>query len=414
MVSEATRERIDEVYRLESRRAFATLVRLLRDFDLAEESLHEAFVAAVEQWPEAGVPDNPRAWLVSTARFKAVDVVRRRQRFDAARVEIARPIDDSSEHDRHHDDEKLVDDRLRLIFACCHPALAPPVQVALTLREVCGLTTEDIASAFLVPPATMAQRLVRGKAKIRDAGIPFEVPTLADLPERLDAVLSVVYLVFSEGYSASSGDSVTRVELSAEAIRLGRLLCELHRDGEVFGLLAMMLLHESRRAARSTEDGDLILLEDQDRGLWNRGMIAEGLLWASRALSVESVGPYAIQAAIAREHAIAASSAETNWSRVVSWYDLLKQAAPSPIIDLNRAVAVAMSDGAQAGLNLIDQLLADGELAHFHLAHAARADLLRRVGATSLAKQAYERAMGLAKQEPERRFLQMRMRQLEN
>jgi RNA polymerase sigma-70 factor (ECF subfamily) len=401
---------IDEIYRVESRRVFATLIRLLGDFDLAEEALHDAFMSAVESWPRDGVPANPRAWLVSAGRFKAIDTMRRRARFDASLSTLATRLNDQSAPDATGDDE-LRDDQLRLIFTCCHPALAPETQIALTLREVCGLTTEEIARAFLASSPTIAQRIVRGKAKIRDAGIPYEIPSAADLPERLDTVLSVVYLVFNEGYSASSGDSLTRADLSAEAIRLGRLLHELRPDAEVTGLLALMLLQESRRMARTNESGDLILLEDQDRSLWNRPMIEEGTELVEQAMASGPVGVYVIQAAIAAVHANAVHSADTDWRRIVALYDVLLRANASPIVALNRAVAVAMRDGPQAGLELIDETLR-GELAGYHLAHAARADLLRRLGNAVEARESYERALALARLDPERRFLANRLREL--
>jgi RNA polymerase sigma-70 factor (ECF subfamily) len=402
-------EWVDDLYRTESRRVFATLIRLLSDFDLAEEALHEAFAAAVEQWTREGVPKNPRAWLVSTGRFKAIDAVRRRTRFNNALADLLKSPESDNLLDGMDDVE---DDRLRLIFTCCHPALASSTQVALTLREICGLTTEEIASAFLSTPPTIAQRIVRGKAKIRDARIPYEVPAIADLPERLDAVLSVIYLVFNEGYSASSGDSVTRADLSGEAIRLGRLLVELLPDPEVVGLLALMLLQESRRTARSSPEGDLILLEDQDRSLWNREQIAEGKALVEQTLSARQVGVYAIQAAIAAVHAEASSAGATDWAQIVALYDLLAQATPSPVIELNRAVAVAMRDGPLAGLQIVDGILIQGDLAEYHLAHAARADLCRRLGKTIDARASYQRALALAQQEPERRFLKNRLRDL--
>jgi RNA polymerase sigma-70 factor (ECF subfamily) len=402
---------IDDIYRQESRRVFATLIRLLGDFDLAEEALHDAFIAAVEQWPREGIPANPRAWLVSAGRFKAIDAIRRRKRHDASLAELADRMDSEPEPIREQDGA-LADDRLRLIFTCCHPAIAPEVQVALTLREVCGLRTEEVASAFLASPATIAQRIVRGKAKIRDAGIPYEAPSLSDLPDRLDSVLAVIYLVFNEGYSASSGDAVTRPALSDEAIRLGRLLVELLPDSEAQGLLALMLLQESRRLARNTPDGDLVLLEDQDRLLWNRDQIAEGKRLVQQALASNRVGAYAIQAAIAAVHAEAAHASETDWAQIVALYTLLMRAEPSAIVELNRAVAVAMRDGPQAGLVLIDQILSEGKLSDYHLAHAARADLLRRLGRTSDARNAYRQALALAKQLPERRFLEKRLRDL--
>jgi RNA polymerase sigma-70 factor, ECF subfamily len=402
-------EWVDDLYRTESRRVFATLIRLLSDFDLAEEALHEAFAAAVEQWTREGVPKNPRAWLVSTGRFKAIDAVRRRTRFNNALADLLKSPESDNLLDGMDDVE---DDRLRLIFTCCHPALASSTQVALTLREICGLTTEEIASAFLSAPPTIAQRIVRGKAKIRDARIPYEVPAIADLPERLDAVLSVIYLVFNEGYSASSGDSVTRADLSGEAIRLGRLLVELLPDPEVVGLLALMLLQESRRTARSSPEGDLILLEDQDRSLWNREQIAEGKALVEQTLSSRQVGVYAIQAAIAAVHAEASSAGATDWAQIVALYDLLAQATPSPVIELNRAVAVAMRDGPLAGLQIVDGILIQGDLAEYHLAHAARADLCRRLGKTIDARASYQRALALAQQEPERRFLKNRLRDL--
>lgn len=405
-------ELVAEVYRSESRRVFATLVRLLRDFDLAEEMLHEAFTAAVERWPGEGVPENPRAWLVSAGRFKGIDALRRRARFDDSLGEIARRAEVVESALLSVDDDRITDDRLRLIFTCCHPALSPEVQIALTLREVCGLTTEEIATAFLVAPAAMAQRIVRGKAKIRDARIPYQVPGIADMPERLESVLSVCYLVFNEGYSASSGDSVTRPDLSGEAIRLGRLLSELLPDAEVLGLIALLLLHESRRPARTTPDGDLILLEDQDRSLWNRDFIGEAQRLIERSLSSGPVGVYTIQAAISAVHAEAPSAAATNWERIVGWYDLLNEASPSPIIELNRAVAIAMRDGPSAGLARIDSLLGRGVRSNYHLAHAARADFCRRLGRTSDATASYHRALSLAKQEPERRFLEKRLREL--
>ncbi len=398
---------VEHIYRTESRRVLASLIRILGDFERAEEAMQEAFAVAVEQWPQA-LPDNPRAWLVSTGRFKAIDALRRQGRFDAALGELAqrlerpeRPVDD------------VDDDRLRLIFTCCHPALAQETQVALTLREVCGLTTEEIASAFLTTPSTLAQRIVRGKAKIRTAGIPYQVPDHADLPERLDAVLTVIYLVFNEGYAASSGDMLMRTDLADEAIRLGRLLVELLPDPEACGLLALMLLHESRRAARTAPTGDLILLEDQDRTLWNRSYIAEGMALVQRALANEQVGVYAIQAALAAVHAAAPSAQATDWHRIVTLYDLLLEANPSPVVALNRAVAVAMRDGPRAGLVLIDDLLDRGELADYHLAHAAKADLCRRLGQAPLARTAYRRALALTKQEPQRRFLEKRLDELD-
>jgi RNA polymerase sigma-70 factor, ECF subfamily len=400
------------VYSTESRRVFATLIRLLGDFDLAEEALHDAFVSAAEQWPASGVPANPRAWLVSAGRFKAIDALRRRARFDASLDAIARRVDELAGEKTSDGDEDIDDDRLRLIFTCCHPALASATQIALTLREVCDLKTEEIAAAFLTTPSTIAQRIVRGKAKIREAKIPYQVPSVAELPERLDPVLSVIYLVFNEGYSASSGDSVTRSDLSQEAIRLGRLLGELLTDPEAQGLLALMLLQESRRVARSNSDGDLILLEDQDRLLWNREQIAAGRELLQRALASGRFGSYTLQAAIAAVHADAPAAAATDWAQIVALYDLLVRGQPSPIVELNRAVAVAMRDGPTKGLELIDALLARGELSEYHLAHAARADLCRRSGKLADARTSYQRALELAKQEPERRFLLKRCQEL--
>ncbi len=406
------RERIAELYRVESRPVFATLVRLLGDFDLAEEMLHEAFTAAVERWPQEGMPENPRAWLVSAGRFKGIDTLRRRTRFDAARTDIARDENQWDPSILELDHDRIADDRLRLIFTCCHPALSPEVQVALTLREVCGLTTEEIAAAFLAVPATIAQRIVRGKAKIRDARIPYQVPSIADMPARIESVLSVCYLVFNEGYSASSGESVTRSELSGEAIRLGRLLTELLPDPEVLGLLALMLLHDSRRSARTSPEGDLVLLEAQDRTLWDRESIAEAAQLIEQAMASGPIGAYAIQAAISAVHANAASAEETDWGQIVAWYDVLMQVNPSSVIELNRAVAVAMRDGPAAGLARIDAVLARGDLANYHLAHAARADLCRRLGQVSEAQTSYRQALALARQEPERRFLEKRLREL--
>ena len=408
---ESISKKVEDVYRTESRRVLATLIRLLGDFDVAEEALHDAFASAVEQWSRDGVPANPRAWLVSAGRFKAIDAIRRRARFDASIADIANRLDQSV-GDGVELDEGVEDDRLRLIFTCCHPALAPTTQVALTLREVCGLTTEAIASAFLSTPPTIAQRILRGKAKIRDAKIPYQIPLVADLPERLDAVLAVIYLVFNEGYSASSGSLLTRPDVSAEAIRLGRLLCELLPDPEALGLLAMMLLHESRRMTRTTPDGDLILLEDQDRSQWKRELISEGKELVARAFSASSVGSHAIQAAIAATHAEAPSASTTNWGQIVELYDLLVRAEPSPVVELNRAVAVAMRDGFQVGLDLIDSLLARGVLSDYHLAHAARADLCRRLGNTVEAKKSYQKALDQVRQDPERRFLEKRLREL--
>jgi len=406
------REVVDAVYRSESRQVLATLIRLLGDFETAEEALHDAFAVAVEQWAQDGVPANPRAWLVSTGRFKAIDGMRRRARFDASLMELAKQLEQSTSDAEEWNEESVEDDRLRLIFTCCHPALAPESQVAMTLREVCGLTTEEIARPFLTKPATVAQRIVRAKAKIREARIPYEVPSERELPDRLDVVLRVVYLVFNEGYSASSGGSLTRHDLSAEAIRLGRLLIELLPEPEAMGLLALMLLHDSRRATRTSPTGDLILLENQDRALWNRDQITEGISLVARALSSGPVGPYTIQAAIAAAHAQAPSSATTDWAQIVALYDLLMRAEPSPVVELNRAVAVAMRDNPLAGLTLIDTILARGDLENYHLAHAARADLCRRLGRTAESRVSYERALSLTQQEPERRFLERRLSEL--
>jgi len=398
---------IESVYRAESRRVLATLIRLLGDFDLAEEALHDAFRAALEQWPRAGMPDNPRAWLVSAGRFKAIDGLRKRARFDA--LDESHEQITATEDPAPWDKEYVEDDRLRLIFTCCHPALAPDAQVALTLREVCGLATEEIARAFLTPAPTLAQRIVRAKAKIRDARIPYEVPAPAELPQRLDAVLRVIYLVFNEGYAASSGNALMRGDLSAEAIRLGRLLCELQPDPEASGLLALMLLQESRRAARATPEGELILLEDQDRALWDRALIEEGIALVEQALSSRRFGPYTLQAAIAAVHAEAPDAAATDWAQIVGLYDVLARIAPSPVVALNRAVAVAMRDGPAAGVALIDAILADGTLDGYHLAHAARAELCRRLGRVEDARAGFERALELVRLEPERRFLQRRL-----
>jgi RNA polymerase sigma-70 factor (ECF subfamily) len=406
------RDTIDAVYRNESRRVLATLIRLLGDFDRAEEALADAFRAALEQWPRDGVPDNPRAWLVSTGRFKALDALRRQKRVQPLPDDIQDRLAAEDGDPATHDGEAVGDDRLRLIFTCCHPALAPEAQVALTLREVCGLTTEEIARAFLVPAPTLAQRIVRAKAKIKSARIPYEVPERADLPERLEGVLRVIYLVFNEGYSASSGAAVTRHDLSSEAIRLGRLLIELLPEPEAAGLLGLMLLHESRRAARSTPDGELILLDEQDRSRWNSDQIAEGSAFVERALASRGFGPYTVQAAIAAVHANSPAADATDWARIVALYDVLLSAEPSPVVELNRAVAVAMRDGPATGLALIDGLMSRGELANYHLAHAARADLCRRLGRTSESRAAYERALALAQQEPERRFLARRLAEL--
>jgi RNA polymerase sigma-70 factor, ECF subfamily len=409
---EQARGMVDTIYRAESRRVFATLIRVLGDFDRAEDALHDAFRAALEQWPRDGVPANPRAWLVSTGRFKAIDALRRRARFDASLAALAEQLDTDNNDGVGQDNEGVEDDQLRLIFTCCHPALSPDARVALTLREVCGLTTEEIARAFLTAPPTLAQRIVRAKAKIRDARIPYQVPSRDDLPERLATVLHVIYLVFNEGYAASSGGSLTRADLSGEAIRLGRLLVALLPEPEVLGLLALMLLHESRRAARTSPEGDLILLEDQDRARWNREQIVEGQALVVRALSSRQFGPYTLQAAIAAVHAEAPTAAATDWTEIVGLYDALARAEPSPVVALNRAVAVAMRDGPAAGLALIDALLAGGDLADYHLAHAARAELCRRLGRMAEARAAYERALSLARQEPERRFLMQRLADL--
>jgi len=403
------RAAVDAIYRADSRRVLATLIRLLGDFDLAEEALHDAFTAAVERWPRDGVPANPRAWLVSTGRFKAIDAIRRRVRFDGSLTEIARRLEEAAADAPGGEDDTVEDDRLRLVFTCCHPALPPDAQIALTLREVCGLTTEEIARAFLTQPPTLAQRIVRAKAKIRDARIPYEVPTRADLPGRLDAVLQVIYLVFNEGYSASSGPSLTRHDVSAEAIRLGRLLVGLLPEPEAVGLLALMLLHESRRTARSSPAGELILLDEQDRSLWNRDLVSEGAALVERALLSRRFGPYTLQAAIAAVHAEAQSAAATDWAQIVALYDVLLRVDPSPVVELNRAVAVAMRDGPEAGLTLIDAILGRGDLTEYHLAHSARADLCRRLGRTAQARGSYERALRLTRQEPERRFLERRL-----
>jgi len=415
---EQIRELLDSLYRVDSGRILATLIRLLGDFDLAEEAMHEAFAAALSLWPRSGVPGNPRPWLISTARFKAIDTLRRRARFDASQDELVRYLEaQSSSAERSKEggsleDDFLEDDRLRLIFTCCHPSLAPEAHVALTLREVCGLTTEEIAKAFLTTPSTLAQRIVRAKAKIRETPIPYEVPTPQELPERLGAVLQVVYLVFNEGYSAAAGAEVTRAELTGEAIRLGRLLIELQPEPEVIGLLSLMLLQESRHAARTSPTGELILLENQDRSLWNREQIAEGVALLEKALKSRRFGAYTLQAAIVAVHAEAESAAATDWRQIVALYDRLLRIHPSPVVQLNRAVAIAMRDGPEAGLTLIDAVLEHGELANYYLAHSARADMCRRLGRTAEARSSYEKALALTQQEPERQFLQERIRQL--
>ncbi|WP_339464035.1 RNA polymerase sigma factor [Pseudomonas sp. EA_65y_Pfl2_P74] len=401
------RARVEQVYREDSRRILATLIRLLGDFDLAEEALHEAFFVAVERWQHDGVPDNPRTWLVSTGRFKAIDVLRRRARFKASQPLLLVQLEALEQADWSGED--VEDDRLRLIFTCCHPALAADAQVPLTLREVCDLTTEEIARAFLSAPATIAQRIVRAKAKIRDAKIPYQVPGLSELPERLDSVLRVIYLVFNEGYSAAMGAELIREDLTREAIRLGRLLMELLPEPEVMGLLALMLLHESRRPARTSPNGELVLLSDQDRSRWDAGLIAQGCALVERALTTRRFGPYCLQAAIAAVHAEAGSAGETDWQQIVGLYDVLLRVLPSPVIELNRAVAVAQRDGALAGLNLIEGILDRGELQDYHLAHSARAEFCRQLGRVEEARVAYSRALELTRQAPERRFIEARL-----
>jgi RNA polymerase sigma-70 factor (ECF subfamily) len=410
--TESVRETVDAIYRTESRSVLATLIRLLGDFDRAEEALHEAFRAALEQWPRDGLPAKPRAWLISTGRFKAIDAMRKQSRLDPLPDDLAERLSSATTDAGGGRDGGVEDDRLRLIFTCCHPALALEAQVSLTLREVCGLSTEEIARAFLTAAPTLAQRIVRAKAKIRNARIPYHVPARADLPDRLDAVLRVVYLVFNEGYAASSGASITRHDLSSEAISLGRLLLDLLPEPEVAGLLGLMLLQDSRRAARTSASGDLVLLEEQDRTLWNRNAIREGTALVQRALAAGEVGPYSLQGAIAAVHANAPSAAATDWRQIVALYDLLLQAEPSPVIELNRAVAMAMRDGPNTGLEVIDNILARGDLEGYHLVHAARADLCRRLGRTTEARSAYERALSLTQQGPERRFLEQRLADL--
>jgi RNA polymerase sigma-70 factor (ECF subfamily) len=410
-VSEELSRTIETLYRSESGRILATLARLLGDLDVAEEAMHEAFAAALDTWPQAGVPDKPRPWLISTARFKAIDGMRRRSRFDSAQKDLALYLE-SRINEAPHEDEEIEDDRLRLIFTCCHPALPPEGQVALTLREVCGLTTEEIARAFLVTPATLAQRIVRAKAKIRETPIPYEVPTPQELPERVGAVLQVIYLVFNEGYSGAAGAKVTRTELTAEAIRLGRLVSELLPEPEVLGLLSLMLLQESRRAARTSPTGELVLLENQDRSLWNRRQITEGVALLEKALKSRRFGSYTLQAAIAAVHAEAESVAVTDWRQIVALYNRLVRIQPSPVVKLNRAVAIAMCEGPESGLTHIDAVLEHGELANYYLAHSARADMYRRLGRTAEARSSYEKALALTQQEPERQFLQERIRQL--
>jgi RNA polymerase sigma-70 factor (ECF subfamily) len=406
-------EIVDRVYRADSRRVLATLIRLLGDFELAEEALQDAFAAAVERWPRDGVPENPRAWLVSTGRFKAIDAIRRRSRFDRSLTEIVDRLETEAPTPEIADQDGVEDDRLRLIFTCCHPALPADAQIALTLREVCGLTTEEIARAFLASPAAIAQRIVRAKAKIRDARIPYQVPARVDLAARLDSVLRVVYLVFNEGYWASAGESLTRSDLSAEAIRLGRLLVELLPEPEAIGLLGLMLLQESRRAARTAPSGELVLLDDQDRTQWNRAQIDEGRALVERVLASRPVGPYALQAAIAAVHADAVTANDTDWAEIVGLYDLLLRTDPSPIVELNRAAAIAMAQGPERGLALIDELFARGELLDYHLAHSARAELCRRLGRRDEARAEYRLARDLTRQDPERRFLERRLRELD-
>jgi RNA polymerase sigma-70 factor (ECF subfamily) len=411
-LTEAARKTVEAVYRDESRRVLATLIRLLGDFDLAEEALHDAFMAAVEQWPADGVPANPRAWLVSAGRFKAIDKLRRRARFDHSFDEAAAQLATEIDFVKELDEKQVEDDHLRLIFTCCHPALASDAQVALTLREVCGLTTEEIASAFLCATSTMAQRIVRAKSKIHDARIPYTLPSHRDLPERLDSVLRVIYLIFNEGYSASAGEFLTRTDLSAEAIRLGRQLVHLLPEPEAVGLLALMLLHDARRAARTSPDGELVLLEEQDRSLWDPDQIAAGSALVEQALASRRFGPYTLQAAIAAVHCEAPNPEATDWPQIVALYDVLHRANPSPVVELNRAVAVAMRDGPADGLALIDGILDRGDLQDYHLAHAARADLLRRLGRTQEARRAYQRTLQLVSQEPERRFIERRLAEL--
>jgi RNA polymerase sigma-70 factor, ECF subfamily len=413
LTNEQVRTQVDTIYRTESRRIFATLIRLLGDFDLAEDALHEAFRIAMEQWPRDGLPSNPRAWLVSTGRFKAIDALRRRARFDASLTELAEQLDQDTDNVTGQDDEEIEDDRLRLIFTCCHPALSPEARVALTLREVCGLTTEAIAHAFLTTPSTLAQRIVRAKSKIREAGIPYEVPDHTALPERLDNVLQVIYLVFNEGYYASSGESLTRPDLSGEAVRLARLLVELLRESEAISLLALMLLHEARRDTRTSPEGDLVLLEHQDRTRWNRERIVEGIALVKEALSFDEVGAYTLQAAIAAVHVSAPDFAATDWAQIVGLYDMLIHVTPSPVVEINRAGAVAMRDGPAAGLELVDAILARGDLANYHLAYTTRAELCRRLGKLDEARAAYQKALTLAQQEPERRFLERQLTSLE-
>jgi RNA polymerase sigma-70 factor (ECF subfamily) len=411
--TEQVRELLDSLYRVDSGRILATLIRLLGDFDLAEEAMHEGFATALSAWPSSGVPDNPRPWLISTARFRAIDALRRRARFDASQDELARHLEGQrSSAERSNEEDSLEDDRLRLIFTCCHPSLEPEARVALTLREVCGLTTEEIAKAFLITPRTLAQRIVRAKAKIRETPIPYEVPAPEELPKRLGAVLHVIYLVFNEGYSAAAGAEVTRAELTGEAIRLGRLLTDLQPEPEVIGLLSLMLLQESRRAARTSPTGELILLENQNRSLWNRRQIAEGVALLEKALNSHRFGSYTLQAAIAAVHAEAESVAATDWRQIVALYNQLVAIQPSPVVVLNRAVAIAMRDGPEVGLTHIDAVLEHGELANYYLAHSARADMCRRLGRTAEARSSYQKALALTQQEPERQFLQERIRQL--